>query len=89
MFNRLLRELPIADREISVEPDLLRLVAGLHVRATKTQLQLFGLPLGELWDLDALVDDCAAAATYDAFFTSAPLNMPGGVATPPNAIAIR
>ena len=52
-------------------------------------LPLLGLPLGELWDLDALADDCAAVATYDAFFTSAPLNMPGGVATPPNAIAIR
>jgi len=52
-------------------------------------LPLLGLPLGELWDLDALARDCTAAGTYDAFFTSAPLNMPGGVATPPNAIAIR
>jgi hypothetical protein len=52
-------------------------------------LPLLGLPLGELWELDALADDCAAAGTYDAFFTSAPLNMPNGVASPPNAIAIR
>jgi hypothetical protein len=52
-------------------------------------LPLLGLPLGELWDLDALADDCAAAGTYDAFLTSAPLNMPGGVGTPPNAIAVR
>ena len=52
-------------------------------------LPLLGLPLGELWDLDALADDCAAAGTYDAFFTSAPLNMPNGVASPPNAIAVR
>jgi hypothetical protein len=52
-------------------------------------LPLLGLPLGELWDLDALAVDCAADGTYDAFFTSAPLNMPGGVATPPNAVAIR
>lgn len=52
-------------------------------------LPLLGLPLGELWDLDALADDCAAAGTYDAFLTSAPLNMPAGVASPPNAIAIR
>jgi kynurenine formamidase len=52
-------------------------------------LPLLGLPLGELWELDTLADDCAAAGTYDAFFTSAPLNMPGGVASPPNAIAIR
>jgi hypothetical protein len=52
-------------------------------------LPLLGLPLGELWDLDALADDCAATGSYDAFLTSAPLNMPAGVGTPPNAIAIR
>jgi hypothetical protein len=52
-------------------------------------LPLLGMPLGELWDLDALAADCAAAGTYDAFLTSAPLNMPAGVASPPNAIAIR
>ena len=52
-------------------------------------LPLLGLPLGELWQLDALAADCAEAGTYDAFFTSAPLNMPNGVASPPNAIAVR
>jgi hypothetical protein len=52
-------------------------------------LPLLGIPLGELWELDALADDCAADDTYDAFFTSAPLNMPQGVASPPNAIAVR
>jgi hypothetical protein len=52
-------------------------------------LPMLGIPLGELWDLDELADDCAAAGTYDAFFTSAPLNMPQGVASPPNAIAVR
>ena len=59
--------------------------AMLHVHF----LPLLGIPLGELWDLDALAEDCATAGTYDAFFTSAPLNMPNGVASPPNAIAVR
>jgi hypothetical protein len=52
-------------------------------------LPLLGLPLGELWDLDALAEDCAAAGTYDALLTSAPIHVQAGVASPPNAIAIR
>jgi Putative cyclase len=52
-------------------------------------LPRLGIPLGELWDLDALAEDCAADGTYDAFFTSAPIHVPAGVASPPNAIAVR
>jgi kynurenine formamidase len=52
-------------------------------------LPRLGIPLGELWDLEALADDCAAEGTYDAFFTSAPIHVPAGVASPPNAIAVR
>jgi hypothetical protein len=52
-------------------------------------LPLLGIPLGELWDLDALADDCAASGTYDALLTSAPIHVRNGVASPPNAIAIR
>lgn len=52
-------------------------------------LPLLGIPIGELFDLDALAEDCAAAGTWDAFFTSAPLNLDHGVASPPNALAIR
>jgi kynurenine formamidase len=52
-------------------------------------LPLLGLPLGELWDLDPLADDCAADGTYEFLFTSAPLNVRGGVASPPNALAIK
>jgi hypothetical protein len=52
-------------------------------------LPLLGLPLGEMLDLDGLAADCAATGTYDCLVTSAPLNLLHGVATPPNAIAIR
>lgn len=52
-------------------------------------LPLLGIPIGELFDLDALAEDCAATGTYDCFFASAPLNLPNGVASPPNALAIR
>jgi kynurenine formamidase len=52
-------------------------------------LPMLGLPLGEMWNLEALAADCAEDGRYESFFTSAPLNLPGGVASPPNAIAIK
>lgn len=48
-----------------------------------------GLPLGEFFDLDALAGACAADGRYTFLVTSAPLNLRAGVATPPNALAIR
>lgn len=43
---------------------------------------------GELFDLEALSAACKKHNKYTFFFTSAPLNIPGGVASPPNALAI-
>ena len=57
----------------------------MHIRL----LPLFGLPIGEFFDLDALADDCAADGVYEFLFTSAPLNLRAGVASPPNALAIK
>jgi len=50
---------------------------------------LWGLPIGELFQLDPLAAACAADGRYEFFFTSAPLNKLGGVASPPNALAIK
>ena len=55
----------------------------------ETILALWGLPIGEMFDLEALADDCARDGFYEFFFTSAPLNKLGGVASPPNALAIK
>ena len=52
-------------------------------------LPMLGLPLGELFFLDDLAADCAADGRYEFMFTSAPLNLPSGVACPPNALAIK
>ncbi len=52
-------------------------------------LPLLGLPIGELWDLDALAADCAADGRSTFLLTSAPIRLPGGVASPPNALAIK
>jgi hypothetical protein len=49
----------------------------------------FGMALGELWWLRDLADDCAADGVYESFLTSAPLNAPGGIGSPANAVAIK
>lgn len=49
----------------------------------------FGMALGELFALDDLAADCAADGVYEFFLASAPLNVPGGIGSPPNALAIK
>jgi len=51
-------------------------------------LSLFGLNIGELWDLKALGAHCKKIGRYEFLLTSVPLNVPGGVGSPPNALAI-
>jgi kynurenine formamidase len=51
-------------------------------------LALLGIPLGEFFDFDALAEDCAREGVYEFCFTSAPMQIPGGIGSPPNAIAI-
>jgi kynurenine formamidase len=61
----------------------------LHEIFTHTVLlPMLGIPLGEMWYLDALAAHCASTGRYECFFVSAPLNLPQGVASPPNALAI-
>lgn len=50
---------------------------------------LMGMPIGEMFDTEAFAADCAKDQVYEGFFTSAPLNKLGGVASPPNAIVIK
>jgi kynurenine formamidase len=57
----------------------------VHVRV----MVELGIPLGEFFDFDALADDCAADGVYEFFFTSKPLGIPGGIGSPPNAMALK
>jgi len=52
-------------------------------------LVYFGMPIGELWDMEALAEACAEDGRYSFLLCSAPLKIPGGVGSPPNAVAIR
>ena len=54
-----------------------------------TIIGLWGMPIGEMFVLDALADACAKDQCYEFFLTSALLNKLGGVASPPNALAIK
>lgn len=52
-------------------------------------IPLLGLALGELWWLDELAEDCATDGIYECMLVGIPLNIPGGVGSPANAIAIK
>jgi kynurenine formamidase len=60
-------------------------VGSLHRRL----LPLLGMAMGELFDLDALAEDCAGDGRYQFMFVSAPLHLVGGVGSTANAVAIR
>jgi len=49
---------------------------------------MWGMPIGEMWDLELLAEECKQQQKWTFFLTSAPLNTKGGVASPPNAIAV-
>ena len=48
-----------------------------------------GLLVGEIFDLEALADDCAEDGTYEFLFTAPPLPITGGVGSPVNPLAIK
>ncbi|CZT11615.1 uncharacterized protein RAG0_15692 [Rhynchosporium agropyri] len=48
----------------------------------------WGMPIGELFDLDKLAKECARLKKWTFFFSSVPLHVQGGVASPPNGVAI-
>ncbi|OAL44233.1 hypothetical protein IQ07DRAFT_663589, partial [Pyrenochaeta sp. DS3sAY3a] len=63
-------------------------IQWLWNRVHDTALSLWGMPIGELWDLEALAEECKKQKRWSFLFTSSPLNISGGVASPPNALAV-
>ncbi|KAJ7684314.1 putative cyclase-domain-containing protein [Mycena polygramma] len=57
------------------------------VHMHQTILNLWGMPIGEFFDLEKLSEVCAETGRYTFFFSSWPLNIIGGCASPPNAAA--
>lgn len=48
----------------------------------------WGMPIGESFDLEALAEKCQQLGRWTFMFVSVPLHIPGGVASPPGAVAI-
>ncbi|KAF3346738.1 Cation efflux family protein [Verticillium dahliae VDG2] len=48
----------------------------------------WGCPIGELFDLEALAAHCRKVGRWSFFVASEVCNVPGGVASPPNILAI-
>lgn len=48
----------------------------------------WGCPIGELFELEALSKECEKQQRWSFFMCSEPTNVPGGVASPPNVLAI-
>ncbi|MBM7054326.1 cyclase family protein [Streptomyces durocortorensis] len=48
-----------------------------------------GLLIGEMWDLDALAEDCVADGVYEFWLTAAPLPITGAVGSPVNPVAVK
>lgn len=61
---------------------------GEKVTLHEWMLGGWGCPIGELFDLERLSEECKKRKKYSFFFSSMPLNVPGGVASPPNGMAI-
>ncbi|KAL6231984.1 hypothetical protein BDW75DRAFT_243412 [Aspergillus navahoensis] len=59
-----------------------------HPSLHQCLVPLFGMPIGEFWDLEELAVTCARLRRHSFLLTSMPLHIPGGVASPPNAMAI-
>lgn len=48
-----------------------------------------GLLVGEIFDLEALAEDCARDGVYEFLFTAPPLPITGGVGSPVNPLAVK
>jgi kynurenine formamidase len=60
-------------------------IGSLHRRL----IPMLGFAISELLDLERLAGLCAADGHWDFLFVGVPLNIPGGISSPANAVAIR
>jgi kynurenine formamidase len=52
-------------------------------------IPMLGLALGEFFNFEELARDCLEDGRYTCLFMAAPLNLPGGVGSPGNGVAVK
>jgi kynurenine formamidase len=68
-----------------VRPNEVELFQPLHIVA----LVHMGIPFGEIWDLEAISNDCAQDGVYEFLLSAPPLPITGAVGSPLNALAVK
>jgi kynurenine formamidase len=68
-----------------VRPNEVELFQPLHIVA----LVHMGIPFGEIWDLEAIGNDCAEDGVYEFLLAAPPLPITGAVGSPLNALAVK
>ena len=78
----------VSHRQASLFADALSLVEQAHVNPSRRILSLLGMPIGEFFLVEELAEACGRSDRWSFLFSSAPLNLPGGVGSPNNAYAV-
>jgi hypothetical protein len=70
-----------------LHPDIFRSETPLpfHMLA----LRDMGMPLGEMFNLEALAADCASDGRYSLMLSAPPLEVTGGFGSPVNPLALK
>jgi kynurenine formamidase len=88
----LLRELDVA--AVAADNYAVEVLPGEHDNEARLIVHMLlirdmGMVLGEIFDLEALAEDCAADGVYEFFFCASPLIIPGAVGSPMTPIAVK
>ena len=83
----------MAGEAIPFDPEALEKVTDAgDFRAFPVHVELLvnqGIPLGEIWDFDALAKDCAEDGVYEFLLVAPPLRIVGGIGSPLSPLAIK
>ena len=82
----------LAGEVIPFDPEGLEKVNDVGWKAFPVHVELLvnqGVPIGEIWDFEALAEDCAADGVYEFMLVAPPLRIVGGVGSPLSPLAIK